>query len=355
MGIKMVHGEVGRVMGLRERWQSIFSLWMDAVTASIASIVDRFARPPTIRIVQNSSREFQLYDATGVSTLRSFDLTVSPIPGHVAAAVAGSHVELLLEPDPFLFRPMELPNRATEFLQGIIRAQIDRLTPWSADNAAFGASEPVASGSERVVVTVAATAKSALAPFENAITRLGAHSLSVLARQLDRASSKPIVVLDKRISVAGKNGGTRRTLTTILYASCIVAGVAFASAALVDVSLNFQQADVTRQLNALRAAAGSAQQTVERRKIQSPAAVMLLEALSEILPDHTYVTELRIENSKVRISGVSRDAASLIGLIEKTGRFTSANFFAPTVRSPGETSERFHIEAIIHSATASRS
>ena len=44
---------------------------------------------------------------------------------------------------------------------------------------------------------------------------------------------------------------------------------------------------------------------LERRKHQNPSSVIVLEALSRILPDHTYVTELRIEGDKLRMIGIT--------------------------------------------------
>ena len=98
-----------------------------------------------------------------------------------------------------------------------------------------------------------------------------------------------------------------------------------------------------------------AERVLARRKHATPSAVIVLEALSQILPDHTYVTELRIEGDKLRLIGVTQDAPALIRLIEQSPHFTRATFFAPTTRSPSDPGERFHIEAQIEPVFAPRS
>jgi len=69
--------------------------------------------------------------------------------------------------------------------------------------------------------------------------------------------------------------------------------------------------------------------------------VIVLETLSQILPDHTYLAELRIDGNKLRLTGITRDAPSLIGLIEQSAHFKRATFFAPTTRASSDSGERF--------------
>jgi general secretion pathway protein L len=119
-------------------------------------------------------------------------------------------------------------------------------------------------------------------------------------------------------------------------------------------SLDAEMQDLTQKIDKRRAAMRtgpaatmSAQRLLERRKQTTPSNVIVLDALSQILPDHTYVTELRIEGDKLQIVGVTRDAAALIGLIEQSPHFSHAAFYAPTTRTPGDPGERFHVEAHI--------
>ena len=75
--------------------------------------------------------------------------------------------------------------------------------------------------------------------------------------------------------------------------------------------------------------------------------MIALEVLSKIIPDNTYLTEMRIEDNKLRLSGVSLDAPALIRLIEQSRHFSRATFFAPTTRSTSDPGDRFNIEARI--------
>ena len=84
-----------------------------------------------------------------------------------------------------------------------------------------------------------------------------------------------------------------------------------------------------------------------KRKQTSPSSVMVLEEMSRVLPDSTYVTELRIERDKLQVVGLTQDAPSLIKLIEQSPQLSRATFFAPTTRGQNEPGERFHIEAHI--------
>jgi general secretion pathway protein L len=84
-----------------------------------------------------------------------------------------------------------------------------------------------------------------------------------------------------------------------------------------------------------------------KRKQSTPSSVMVLEALSHVLPDSTYVTELRIEGNKMQVVGMTQDAPSLIRLLEQSPQFNRATFFAPTTHAANEAAESFHVEANI--------
>jgi general secretion pathway protein L len=328
----------------------------------MVAALGRIMSPRKVRLVEEADNAFAIQAGTrNVVERVQIDggHVVGRLPEDVAAILRGSRLELVLRPDPFLFRPLELPRRAAEFLAGVVRAQIDRLTPWSAEEAVFGWSAPTELGTDRVAVTVAATARAKVAPYIQALSELGAQSIAVFADpQGAVAGVAPIKVLEHERSGVLDVDRIRRGLAAVLLLAVVLAGAAASADFIIGGNLASSQAELARKITERRAAirsgaetgvdsAAGAERLLERRKHANPSAVIVIEALSQILPDHTYVTELRIEADKLRLIGVTQDAPSLIRLIEQSSHFTRATFFAPTTRSPSDPGERFHIEARI--------
>jgi general secretion pathway protein L len=282
--------------------------------------------------------------------------------GVAMAQLAGSRVELMVSPDRCLFCPLDLPSRAAEFLSGIVRAQIDRLTPWHAGDVAFGFSAPVEIESERLTITIAATPLASIKPLLDSLFAKGARSVAVYvaAPESDRA---PIKILEQRALDALQAGRIRKLLIAGLAVTAILAGGAIAAAAIGRTYLADDYERLDQEIHRLRGyvsgngafGTDAAQRAFVQRKLSVPSTVLTIETLSKLLPDHTHVLELRLEDNKLRLIGQTKDAASLIGLIEQSGQFKRATFFAPTTRSASEPGERFHIEATVQPLSAPRS
>jgi general secretion pathway protein L len=325
--------------------------WIDMAAAAVVDLLVSLRRRRTVQVVERDDGSF----AIGNETVRIVDgQIVAAQPERIEAMLDGGHAELALKSSRFLFRPLELPQRASEFLSGVVRSQIDRLTPWSANDAVFGFSEPQAAGTDRIVITVAATARALVQPVIDALVGAGARSVAVATTAADAAT---ILVLDHSARGGIDVARVHQILVVGLLGVGLLSGAALSVAAVYGYQLGNEQDALAQRIAARRAAmrAGREGGTVvatplralERRKFATPSSVIVLDVLSQILPDHTYVTELRVEGDKVRLIGVTRDAPSLIRLLEQSPHFSRATFFAPTTHAPSDPGERFHIEAQI--------
>jgi general secretion pathway protein L len=343
-----------------------FSRWIDSVAGTVNGLMHRLQSNRDVQIIEGASDTFTLRVADGGKKSRKSSLPdrqiriadgviADPLPADWAQILRGSRAEMMLRPNRFLFRPLELPRRAVEFLDGIVRSQIDRLTPWTSGEAVFSWTPPTEAQNDRIELTIAATARALVAPYVQAIADLGVASVAVLTVPTDAApGAAPIKVYEQRARGVLEIDRIRQALIALLLISGLAAAGTMGYSAFALGSLDTEQQSLQQKIAARRAAMRSgpaatvsAQRLLERRKQTTPSNVIVLEALSQILPDHTYVTELRVEGDKLQIVGVTRDAAALIGLIEQSPHFEHAAFYAPTTRTPGDPGERFHVEAHI--------
>ena len=342
--------------------KELFRIWIAAVAAAIHGITARVA--PQRRI------EFEESDGGGL-TARSIvsrkDKALPPAAFHLVqdrpepplsaewrAALRGSRIDIRIRPDQVLFRSIDFPKQAADFLVGMVCAQIDRLTPWIASEAVFGLTRPEPAGYDRIAVTLAATSEQKVQPLIRLAAAVGAASVTgtVIVAGSGQAA-EPVTLFDRPLTTSlGVWVDAPRLLRRVLLGAGLATVAVLALSAYFGDALDAEQQELQLRLTQRRAAlrlnqVGGAEALLAKRKQASPSSVMVLEAISRGLPDNTYVSELRIEGDKMQVVGLSQDAPSLIKLLEQSPQFARATFFAPTTHAADEPAERFHIEAHI--------
>jgi general secretion pathway protein L len=145
---------------------SWLSRWIDSAAAAALSISGVLRRTKKFQLEEQA--EDNVFAVRRRSEALSPTATLSFEDGRFAentgarvrSQLAGAEIELILAARRFMFRSLELPKQASGFLDAIVRAQVDRLTPWTPSQVVFGCGAPSEMAGGRVGVTVAATARS---------------------------------------------------------------------------------------------------------------------------------------------------------------------------------------------------
>lgn len=332
--------------------QRLWSHFIDAVTQGCESVGNRISPPRRLTIVEEQDGRLSVLRANASSQVMgnlTFDSNngLSGSGGEMMQAVKGARIDLVLLPDRFLIRDLPLPAQADDFLDRILRAQIDRWTPWPADRAVFGYRLREQTG-DKIIVAVAAGDRKDLQPIFDAFAALKPAMLNAFAGPVDGAPR--IALMQKSLVDLGGNR-LRALIGGILIAVSLALLVSFAWAAWENSRLDAEYETLQSQLAGKRVGlrAEDPMKAQERliilRKAGGPYVSVMLEELTRAMPDNTWLTDIDVTGAKLRVIGISRDATALIAKIEKSAAFSDASFFAPTTRSAQESGEQFHIEA----------
>jgi general secretion pathway protein L len=352
------------MMAVVAEFKELFGEWIAAVASAVDAVADRLMRSRRILLLQGSDGAFTVRTTPTKSGPALSDLSFRldqgrphpPLPADWETAFRGACIEAQLQSDHVIICPLDFPSQAGVFLDGMIRAQIDRLTPWTAFDSVFGWSTPIAAANERIEVTLAATSKLMVEPLLQFVRARDAVSVTIYAEvAADAGPSARIKLLDQPLrSLIGLSKDIPQLLRATLLSAGVAAAASLLIASYLGSSLQAEHDELQRRISQRRVAMridsnteGSGLGQLAKRKQTTPAAVMVLEAISRVLPDSTYVTELRIEGDTIQLVGMTQDAPSLIRLMEQSPQFTRATFFAPTTHAANEPGERFHIEAHI--------
>jgi len=95
-----------------------------------------------------------------------------------------------------------------------------------------------------------------------------------------------------------------------------------------------------------------ATQTIIDKKKSSPSMIELINTVTHVLTDDTWVSNLRYFNKTLQLSGQSGSASNLIGSLEKTRLFSDTRFISPVTKDNRTGLERFKISTKVIQKTS---
>lgn len=260
------------------------------------------------------------------------------------ASPAGTALTLRLADRQPWRRHLTLPRAAAPFLRQILRNEMDRRTPWTADQVYFTAAAVKSAEPGQLAVTLTVLPRRWADP---AFDALLAGSLSVDCIQLEEDGAFLSIADGEPVADAGTGRRPTFILATVLAAALLsLVGQAVASG-FVDLQLSQARQDAAAA-RALSAEADSLRRrqhfpSVQREEL--PSSIALLNRVSRALPDGSWLDELELKDRKLVLGGISPEPAKLPALLQGAG-LAGVEFAAPVVPAEGG-GQRFQIRADI--------
>lgn len=256
-----------------------------------------------------------------------------------------------------LVTTIALPLAAEENLRQVVGFEMDRYTPFKADQVYYDVyvveRQP---GPKRLRVRLCAVPRRVLDDMLVRLDGWGLRPAAAVCPQDPRANLLPMERRPRRRRLA-------LNLNRLLLG---LAGLLLAAALILPL---WQMREVVVYLNQRIAGVQPAVQAVEKlraerdrleqdlrfiigKKQARPPAVEILDELTRIIPDHTWLAGVQLSGDQLVIQGTSSASSELIEIIEASPYFQDTAFRAPVTKNPRSGLEGFQIATRIRPEAA---
>ena len=307
-----------------------------------------------------------LQDAQGTRELAALTFAAARLDGESALRAAQDErpdeVVVRLGPEQALRQTLSLPLATEKNLRQVLAFEMDRHTPFKAEQVYFDFAvvdrDP---RKRRLQVELTLMPRAGIDPLLSMLARVGLPATSLtLSGDESAAQARAVELLPGRLRprpARGNGGRFQRALGGLAL-------LLLAAAALVPL---VQKHRAVKQLEAevqeIRETAMQAQQirqeleglvaessVLAKRRNERPLVIQVVDELTRLLPDSTWLTRIDIAGAKVKIQGESANASEVATLMVGSALFSDASFEAPVTRDLRTQQERFVISANIRRA-----
>lgn len=320
-----------------------------------------------ILLVDLHGEQFALFrpGASALEKLTSIDLAPLPVDERrqIAAQTLRQYtggrsflVYLALPAERALRKTLRLPLAVEENLRQTLAFELDRQTPFKPEQVYFdGIVRERHPAEQQLQVELIVLPKEAV---DEPVSRAAALGLplngAVLAGDLVEAGAR----CPNFLSTSPSSKRFQRRLwsnAALFLLTALLAGAAVAlpiwqkrSTAIALVNLAEEARAAARQTQALRdrmeTQANEYRFPVDQKNAL-PSTFLLVNQLTKLLPDDTWVSNLDVAGLDVQIQGETGSSSKLIELMENSGFLKEASHKSLLTQIPGTTVERFHIAA----------
>lgn len=251
-----------------------------------------------------------------------------------------------------LRRQVNLPEAVMEDVRGAVMYEIDRLTPYRADDVLF---DVRVAGHDRAAaicaIEIIAVPRSSLAGVLDMTSRLGIAPDFVDAPVDPR---HPRVSGDIRGHSAAASTPHRYTVARALLLLAFFLATATVVLPIMRYASDSERAAVAVEAGRAKAAYAARLRT-ELRDLRAAHAVLdnvrrgtpdlitILETLTTLLPDDTFLIEVELSNGRLQIGGYGRSATNVLTAIEASPLFENSTFRVPVTQASQYDREHFQI------------
>ena len=343
------------------RWTSAFvRWWAEGLRTLLPGPLRRFLGASGQRVLLSLEGDEVLLTRLSESGSESVGRYPLKDAGGASKAPLGSlsmarELILCLPEEQTLVQRLALPIAVEENLRGMLSYTMDQNTPFSVDQVYYDG-RVMARDRDRGTVEV----ELSVAPRSFVDKTLA--ELKALGLQPDRVSVgcgpapgySPVNLLPPENR--RHRFRVRRRINAGLAAIALALVVALAALPLwekrqtlraleAQLAVASEQARAARQLQAdLDRLAENAGFLAKKRR-STPLALAVLDELTHLVPDDTWVSNLRIDEGKVELKGVSAGAAALIPILDGSPLFRDVRFLSPVTRNRTADAEQFHLSA----------
>lgn len=264
-------------------------------------------------------------------------------------------VTLTLPQDMTLKTSISVPRSARNYIDNVVRFEMDRVTPFKADQVYYDTGAVIDEpGTEQCSVELYLVPIDQLKTILDQLNQLNIQADRVIPHEFLNKPASNFNLLSKSEETAVKVRYQRFQFSLLLINLLLLVAV-------VSLPLMEKQNRIDRlkdQVSQLRLQADEVFDIREERQIlfkqqqdyvelrqQQNSTLKLIAELTRLLPDTVWLNKIAMQESGLRIQGESGNASELIALLQNSGQLTDVSFFSPVTQNPRSGKERFMISA----------